>query len=114
MKTGFLQDSRFLQHDTGYGHPECSGRISTTMRYLKNQPWFASLININANIANLENVLNIHDAAYIKRAEEVCRSGNTYLDSMDVSVCTESYDIALLAAGNSNHDRHNWQSDARM
>ena len=99
MKTGFLQDSRFTHHDTGPGHPECSERISHTMNYLEQQSWFNSLIQIDAKVADFEKLLSVHDAEYIKRAEEVCRSGNAYLDSMDVSVCVESFDIALLAAG---------------
>ena len=99
MKTGFINDSRFMEHDTGPGHPECSARLSATMQFLKTQGWFDRLVPIGATTAELKNILNVHDAAYIKRAEEVCRSGNTFLDSMDVSVCTESYDIALLAAG---------------
>ena len=99
MKTGFLQDSRFLQHDTGPGHPECSERISATMSYLEKQAWFNLLTNIHTRNANYDDVLSIHDIHYIKRAEEVCRSGNSYLDSMDVSVCVDSFDIALLAAG---------------
>lgn len=99
MKTGFLHDSRFLDHDTGHGHPECSERLSTTTHYLENQPWLASLINVNANTASIENILNVHDLAYVKRAEEICRCGHSYLDSMDVGVCPDSFDIALLAAG---------------
>ncbi len=99
MKTGFIQDSRFLAHDTGPGHPECSARISESLKYLQTQTWFDSLIQIEAVSADLKAILDVHDADYIRRAEEVCRSGNSYLDSMDVSVCTESYDVALLAAG---------------
>jgi acetoin utilization deacetylase AcuC-like enzyme len=99
MKTGFIYDDRFLHHDTGSGHPECSARLSTTMSFLKTQPWFNSLVSIQAESAEVNDILTLHDAAYIRRAEEVCRSGNTYLDSMDVSVSTDSFDIALLAAG---------------
>jgi acetoin utilization deacetylase AcuC-like enzyme len=99
MKTGFIHDERFLEHDTGPGHPECAARLSETMKFLQIQAWFNSLISIESTTADLVNILSVHDAAYIKRAEEVCRSGNSYLDSMDVGVCTESYDIALLAAG---------------
>jgi acetoin utilization deacetylase AcuC-like enzyme len=101
MKTGFIQDIRFLEHDTGHGHPECSARLSETLKYLETQDWFNSLIQIDAADAELDNILTVHDSSYIRRAEEVCRSGNSHLDSMDVSVCTESFDIALLAAGSS-------------
>lgn len=101
MRTGFVQDARFLEHDTGDGHPECSTRLSVALKYLETQGWFKSLTQVEANSAELEQILRVHDSDYVRRAEEVCRSGNSHLDSMDVSVCTESYDIALLAAGSS-------------
>ena len=99
MRTGFLTDHRFMEHDTGPGHPECSERISFTLDYLKTQPWFKQLKPFASRSASMDAVMAVHDKQYIRRAEEVCRSGNAYLDSMDVSVCPASYDIALLAAG---------------
>ncbi len=99
MKTGFLQDPRFLEHDTGPGHPECSERLSTTLAYIQTKPWFQDLSPVEPRLAQTEQILTVHDPIYVRRAEEVCRSGNAYLDSSDVSVCTESFDIALLAAG---------------
>ncbi len=101
MKTGFVQDARFLGHDTGHGHPECSARLSGALKYLETQSWYKTLTQVEANSAELEQILRVHDTDYVRRAEEVCRSGNSHLDSMDVSVCTESFDIALLAAGSS-------------
>ncbi len=99
MKTGFLSDTRFMDHDTGPGHPECRERIAVTTNYLEQQDWFPCLQQLQARPAAIEQILTIHDRKYLQRAEEVCRSGNSFLDSMDVSVSLESYDIALLAAG---------------
>lgn len=101
MRTGFTHSTRFLEHDTGYGHPECSERLSVSLNYLQKRAWYKSLVQIETKTAEIEDILRTHEQAYIKRAEEVCRSGNNYLDSMDVSVCSESFDIALLAAGSS-------------
>jgi len=99
MNTGFIHDARFLEHDTGDGHPECSTRLSVTLEHLQNQNWYKSLVQIETEPSAIETISNVHDMAYIRRAEEVCRSGNSHLDSMDVMVCKESFDIALLAAG---------------
>ena len=99
MRTGFIHDARFMEHDTGPGHPECSARLSESINYINQQDWYDKLVQINAVEADLTHIAALHDNAYIRRAEEVCRAGNSFLDSMDVSVCTESYDIALLAAG---------------
>ncbi len=99
MSTGFLYDPAFLEHDTGAGHPECSERLRTSLDYLSQQNWFQHLENIPTKIAERKWIQTIHDDEYINRAKESCRSGSEYLDSMDVSICEKSYDIALLAAG---------------
>ena len=100
MQTGFIYNTRFLEHDPGPGHPECSARLSNTMEYLATQDWFDALHTISSDKTDTEVIMSVHDPAYIRRAEEICRSGNTYLDSMDVGICRQSYDIALLATGN--------------
>ena len=40
MKTGFLYDPRFLEHEPGAGHPERKERLSTSIAYLRQTPWF--------------------------------------------------------------------------
>ena len=40
-----------------------------------------------------------HSSAYLTRARQTCAGGSTYLDSLDVTVSEESYDVALKAAG---------------
>ena len=40
-----------------------------------------------------------HSSAYLTRARQTCAGGSTFLDSLDVTVSEESYDIALKAAG---------------
>jgi len=99
MVTGFAFDTGFLKHDAGYGHPECAARLSRTMDYLNEQHWFSSLIPVSARPADLDQIRQIHSEQYIRHVRETCRSGAPYLDSQDVGVCIDSYDVALLAAG---------------
>lgn len=99
MTTGFIYDERFLLHDTGPAHPESNQRLAVTTEHLTGLDWFSSLHQLPRKLADIEQLLSIHDHNYVKRAAEVCRAGNAYLDSMDVSVCRESFDIARLAAG---------------
>jgi len=99
MATGFLYDPVFLKHNTGPGHPECSERLAVSIDYLQKQMWFDGLIRLKSKQADLEWIRLLHDDKYISRAETTCRSGSAFLDSMDVMVSRESYDIALLAAG---------------
>ena len=99
MTTGFHYDPIYLEHDPGYGHPECSERLSCTMQYMQSLPWFKSLQSIPGSKADLKWILTTHDRDYIERAKATCKANMPYLDSMDVGVCRESYDIALQATG---------------
>ena len=99
MTTGLLYDPVFLEHRTSPGHPECSERLDVSIQHLKQQSWFDSLTHLAPRTAELNWIESIHSLDYIKRAESTCRSGNDFLDSMDVSICPRSYDIALIATG---------------
>ena len=99
MKTGFLYDPRFLDHDAGRGHPERSERLVSTMNWLESRGWFDSLVRIDPAMADPAWIETVHDAGYIARAEETCRSGAPFLDVADVGVSRRSSDIARLAAG---------------
>ena len=99
MKTAFLYDPVYLNHDTGNGHPECSERLVCTMRHLKSQSWFEQMQPVASRFAEQEWLETIHDHEYINRAKQTCTLEVPFLDSMDVSVCRESFDVALQATG---------------
>ena len=99
MNTGFIYDPAFLEHDTGHGHPECRERLLVTMAHLETLEWYTRLSQLNPSIIDSESLLSVHAPAYINRAKQTCKSGQPFLDSMDVSVCPSSFDISLLAAG---------------
>ena len=99
MTTGLLYDPVFLEHKTSPGHPECSERLNVSIQHLKQQSWFDSLTHLAPKTAELDWIESVHSLDYIKRAEATCQSGNDYLDSMDVSICPKSYDIARMATG---------------
>ena len=99
MTTALHYDPLYLNHDTGTGHPECPERLSVSMNYLRSQPWFDALHMVQGGLADIQWISTVHDPAYIKHASETCKSGMPFLDSMDVSVCRDSFDIALQASG---------------
>lgn len=99
MNTGFIYDAAFLRHDTGAGHPESGQRLLVTMSHLQSLPWFGKLSRLPARPVADEWLRTTHSQAFIQRAKDSCEDGQAYLDSMDVSICRESYAIALLAAG---------------
>lgn len=99
MRSGFLYHPHFLDHDTGYGHPECADRLSVSLSYLEDQPWFKHLKSVDAEYAGLEWLQLVHNAGYIDHVAASCQQGLPFLDTPDVMICSASYDVALLAAG---------------
>ncbi len=99
MTTGFLYDSKFLEHNPGEGHPERKERLSAAIAYLQTRPWFSGLTQVAATAAERHWIEQVHDSAYVQRAKNACLNGERFLDVTDVGISPQSYDIALLAAG---------------
>ncbi len=99
MKTAFASDQRFLDHDTGSGHPERPARLSHTLAHLEKQPWYATLQSIPAVACDPDQLALVHHQTLIERARVSCERNLPYLDTPDVAICRESFDIARLAAG---------------
>lgn len=99
MKTGYLYDEHFLEHQTGSGHPECPERLRVTHAYLQCQSWFRKLVTVKPQPADEKWILRVHEKNYVKRLQEVAQSGFAYLDTPDVGICKKSPIIARLAAG---------------
>jgi len=99
MNTGFVYHPNFLDHNPGKGHPECAERLSVSIDHLHALPWFQQLKSITPVAANLDWIAAVHDMDYVRRARTTCLAGEVCLDSADVGICRDSYEIALMAAG---------------
>ncbi|QQE11018.1 histone deacetylase [Planctomycetota bacterium] len=99
MRTGFVYDDRFLEHDTGPGHPERPDRLRAIIEKLQQNHLIDQLIRIEPEKISLDRVLRLHDREYIERLQQSCMDGKRFIDSDDSAICEQSFDIALLAAG---------------
>jgi len=99
MTTGLLYDPVYLAHDTGFGHPERSERLSSAIDYIRRQPFFPELVSVLPHSAGSEWVQQIHTPRYIERAKAACLNHYSHLDSMDVAISEHSFDVALQAVG---------------
>ena len=99
MTTGFIFDEAFMSHHTGAGHPECAERLSVTMEHLSALPLYDELKHYEPLPVEQELIEANHSSAYLTRARQTCAGGSAFLDSLDVTVSEESYDVALKAAG---------------
>jgi acetoin utilization deacetylase AcuC-like enzyme len=91
-------DPRFLEHDTGRGHPERSLRLTRIVERLES----IGLVDICkrhewAPVSRSRLEL-IHDAAYVEQVTAMGARGGGYWDA-DTVVSPKSVDVALLAAG---------------
>ncbi|MBI1803607.1 MAG: histone deacetylase [Ignavibacteriae bacterium] len=98
-RTGFVYHDRFLEHDTGPGHPERPDRLRSITHHLKQQNLWPELHHLIIDQALEESLLSVHKLEHVKFVKESCRRGTRLLDSGDTCVSSESYDVALLAAG---------------
>jgi acetoin utilization deacetylase AcuC-like enzyme len=53
--------------------------------------------------ASRDDLLRIHDTNYLDRLASTCDTGGPFIDTPDSMVCTESYSVALQAAGGVMH-----------
>jgi acetoin utilization deacetylase AcuC-like enzyme len=87
-----------LEHDTGFGHPECPARLTAILNALRTVP-FAALEWRDAPSATLEQLTRIHPQAYVDRIlARVPRQGHFAIDG-DTILSPQSGEAALYAAG---------------
>jgi acetoin utilization deacetylase AcuC-like enzyme len=98
-QTGFLFDQRYLLHDTGPYHPEVAERLQAIYQGIAEADLLPKLTLIEAVQGDLKWVETVHEAAYIRRFEEVCFAGQKTFDSPDNVMCRETFVTALLAVG---------------
>ena len=98
-RTGYLHDERYLLHNTGPGHPETPDRLKAIYQGIKDAGLLSKLTLIQASRADLKWVETVHSKHYIERFEAACHSGNSMFDHPDTQICTETFEIALLAIG---------------
>ncbi|MEM6449638.1 MAG: histone deacetylase [Cyanobacteria bacterium P01_D01_bin.105] len=107
----------FLDHDTGQGHPENSGRLTAVVEHLKriqkqssergtdditqgevcSDAWSDKIIWLEPSSRTvLTHVNRVHDAAYVAALKAFAEKGGGRVDS-DTVMSPQSYDLALLA-----------------
>jgi len=95
-----IYSPEFLDHDTGYGHPEKAKRLTAIINTLKTVEWQDQIEWQLPTPAMSKDVLSYiqktHIIEHIERIKRVSAKGGGYLDG-DTPVSARSYDVALLA-----------------
>lgn len=98
VKVGHVYDPRYLQHDTGFGHPERADRLKAIENRLVETGLKPRLIEIPPRPATREEIQWVHQPSYVERVAQTAGRPGGYLDP-DTVVSPGSYPAALLAAG---------------
>ncbi len=96
VRTALLLDDFLKRHRTAEGHPECPERldaIGSSLAPLQN------VVVLSSRRATLDEIGLCHDPRYVEEVLELIASGGADLSGGDVSVCDESGEVALHAAG---------------
>jgi acetoin utilization deacetylase AcuC-like enzyme len=96
--TILIYDDIFLQHDTGFGHPENARRLENTVKHLKESGLWDQLRVEKPRAASVGEIGLIHPQTYIKTVKQIADSGGGWLDG-DTAVSSASYEAAIYAAG---------------
>jgi acetoin utilization deacetylase AcuC-like enzyme len=90
----------FLQHDTGYFHPEKPARLTAIRTLLQTVDWSHQLAWQQPTPVERRSVADaiarVHTPGYIDAVRQVAEGGGGFLDA-DTPVSPRSYDVALLA-----------------
>ncbi len=99
IQTGLITSPYFLRHDTGPNHPESPKRLESVLERLQTSPVWSSLKHLDPRPATASELTRVHPSGYLKWLEESCGGGLSVLDGEDTVVCSESFQVALQAAG---------------
>ena len=94
-----IYSPEFLEHNTGYGHPEKAKRLTAIAEALKTVKWREQIewqLPTSSPERAMPYVRQVHTPEHIERIERVAQQGGGYLDG-DTPISARSYEVALLA-----------------
>lgn len=97
QKTAFIYHPDYLNHDTGYGHPERPDRLRASLAALQNSDVWNQLHHIDPQPATIEQIAYAHNPSYSEHIRQSCETETPL--TYDTPVGHDSYDIALLSTG---------------
>jgi len=97
LRTGLVIDSRYQDHDTGFGHPERPDRITALLDGVEDAD-APHVHRVEPRSATDEELERVHDGSHVARVAASAEHHRFAFDA-DTPVCPASHDIARLAAG---------------
>lgn len=98
-RTGFVYSKRYLDHRTRGGHLENGGRLTRLMKAVRKEGLEDSLVFLEPYPPEMESVEAIHKPEFVESFRRSVLGGDRHFSTTDCSICMESFDVAMLAAG---------------
>jgi acetoin utilization deacetylase AcuC-like enzyme len=97
LRTGYVCDPRYQNHEVPPGHPERPERIEALLdlmrRYSRD-----GLVKVEPRPATVDEISSNHDRNYVQEVRATAGEACVFFDG-DTQAYSESYETALLAAG---------------
>jgi acetoin utilization deacetylase AcuC-like enzyme len=97
-RTGFLYDPLYLDHATGYSHPETPDRLAAIVSRLALEGMLETLLPVPATPADLAWIERTHSTAHVERVRAMCEEAPFRAD-LDTPVSKRSFEVAVAAVG---------------
>jgi acetoin utilization deacetylase AcuC-like enzyme len=98
-RTGLVASDAYVDHLTGFGHPERPDRVTAIVDRLKADGLFAKAVLIEPRPATDDDILRCHTAEYLATVKRDSAAGLDRLTTGDTPLSPRSLDTARLAAG---------------
>jgi acetoin utilization deacetylase AcuC-like enzyme len=89
---------RYLDHDTGRGHPERPARLDAVVQGIGAAGVDEAIVPVVPRPARRDELERVHPSAYLDAVERFCAAGGGHLDA-DTAAGPSSWEAAVLAAG---------------
>ncbi len=99
MACAWVYSDVYLDHDTGYIHPERPDRLTAIREGIEGEGLAGRLELINPRLADEDQLEWVHSGRYVQRLFEHCLSSRPTIDSPECPICQGSYDVARRAVG---------------
>ncbi|MCB1177735.1 MAG: histone deacetylase [Leptospiraceae bacterium] len=96
-RTGIVYSEKFLEHDTGFTHPENKNRLSSIISLLQSKSYYQEIHKFTPKEATKEDIISIHEEGYYDSLKDI-EGKSGYLDG-DTPYSPGSLEAAKLAAG---------------
>ncbi len=99
VAVGWVFRDDFFRHRTRPGHPDHPARLDVIVRALERHGLLARLEPLRFREATFQDLVLVHEPAYVELVRMACESGFGYIGDPDTHIGPESYRVAALATG---------------